>query len=68
MLTSQSEFHKILAKPGQRALASIGIENLEQLSNFMEEEIIGLHGIGKNGMDRLRIALSEKGLSFTQKK
>lgn len=66
-MTNKNDFQKILAKPGQRALAGVGIESLEQLSNFTEAEIIELHGIGKNGMNRLYIALAEKGLSFTQK-
>ncbi|MEK4487604.1 DNA-binding protein [Psychrobacillus sp. FSL H8-0484] len=67
-MTNQSEFQKILAKPGQRALAGVGIENFEQLAKFTEAEIMELHGIGKNGMNRLQIALAEKGLSFATTK
>lgn len=67
-MTNQSDFQKILAKPGQRALAGIGIENFEQLTKFTEAEIMELHGIGKNGMNRLQIGLAEKGLSFATTK
>ena len=55
-----------LAQPAQRALASAGIENLEQLSRFSEVEIRGLHGIGPNALGKLRWAMAEKGLSFLQ--
>ncbi|WP_391205180.1 DNA-binding protein [Psychrobacillus sp. L4] len=68
MMMTKNDFQKILAKPGQRAIAAIGIENLEQLSKFTEAEIMELHGIGKNGMNRIQIALAEKGLSFALKK
>jgi hypothetical protein len=67
-MTTKNDFLGILAKPGQRALAGVGIENLEHLSKFTEAEIMELHGIGKNGMNRLQIALAEKGLSFALKK
>lgn len=67
-MTKQSDFQKILAKPGQRALAGIGIENFEQLTKFTEAEIMELHGIGKNGMNLLQIGLAEKGLSFATTK
>ncbi|WP_391118141.1 DNA-binding protein [Psychrobacillus sp. L3] len=67
-MTTKNDFKGILASPGQRALAAIGIENFEQLSEFTEAEVMELHGIGKNGMNRLHIALAEKGLSFALKK
>jgi DNA-directed RNA polymerase alpha subunit len=66
-MTPNNDFQKILAKPGQRALAEVGIENIEQLSKFTEAEIMELHGIGKNGMNRLKTTLAEKGLSFVHK-
>jgi DNA-directed RNA polymerase alpha subunit len=66
-MTTKNDFQKILAKPGQRALAAVGIENLEHLSKYTEAEIMELHGIGKNGMNRLKTALAEIGLSFEQK-
>jgi hypothetical protein len=53
-----------LAAPAQRALASVGIERLEQLTKFTEAEIKQLHGMGPNALGKLRQALTEKGLSF----
>ena len=57
-----------LVQPAQSALAGAGIQRLEQLTNYSETEIKGLHGIGPNALSRLRSALSEKGLSFADKK
>jgi len=55
-----------LAQPVQRALAGAGIESLEQLSKFREDEISHLHGIGPNAMLKLKLALAENGLSLIQ--
>lgn len=55
-----------LAAPAQRALASMGINDLKQLSKFTEAEIAQLHGIGSNALDKLRIVLRTHGLSFKQ--
>lgn len=53
-----------LAQPARRALAGIGIQRLEQLTNFSEAEIKQLHGIGPNALSQLRRALAENNLSF----
>jgi hypothetical protein len=57
-----------LAHPAQRALAKAGIQRLEQLTRFSEDEIKRLHGIGPNALKQLRQALSAKGLSFANAK
>ncbi len=52
-----------LAKPAQRAIQGAGITTLEQLANFSEEEILGLHGIGDNAMQIIKLILgSSRGL------
>lgn len=53
-----------LAQPAQRALANAGIQTLEQLSQYSEEDIRLLHGIGPNALEKLRNALAERGLAF----
>ena len=53
-----------LAAPAQRALASAGIQSLQQLTTFSEAEIKKLHGIGLNALKQLRAALKTQGLSF----
>ena len=55
-----------LAAPAQRALASIGVTDLRQLSKFAEAEIAQLHGMGPNALSKLREALKAHGLSFKQ--
>ena len=56
-----------LAQPAQRALAGAGIQRLEQLTKFTEEEIKQLHGIGPNALKQLHQALAGRGLSFSSK-
>lgn len=57
-----------LAAPAQRALANAGITTLKQLSKFSEEEILRLHGMGKNAVQKIKEALNDNGLSFTDRK
>jgi len=37
-----------LSRPAQRAIQSVGITTIEELSKYSEKEIFELHGIGKN--------------------
>jgi hypothetical protein len=57
-----------LAQPARRALAVLGIQRLDQLTDFREAEIKQLHGIGPNALSQLRSALDMKGMSFADKK
>ena len=55
-----------LSAPARRALATLGIYRLEQVAAFSEAEIKKLHGMGPNGIEQLRRALAERGLSFSK--
>ena len=57
-----------LAAPARRALAGAGIQRLEQLTRFSEEQLKQLHGIGPNALKQLHQALRAKGLSFAKGK
>jgi DNA-directed RNA polymerase alpha subunit len=57
-----------IAAPAQRALQSIGITSLKQLTKITEAELLQLHGMGPNALGKLRQALAEKGLSFASEK
>lgn len=57
-----------LAAPAQRALASIGVADLRQLSKFSEAEVAQLHGMGPNALNTLREAMKAQGFSFKQGK
>ena len=66
--TPKSDLPEELSAPAQRALAGAGITSLAQLSQFSEAEIKRLHGMGPHGINLLRSALSEQGLSFANGK
>jgi len=57
-----------LSAPALRALASVGVTRLEQLTAHKESDIKKLHGMGPSGMKQLREALEQRGLSFAAKK
>lgn len=62
----QDNFMDSLAAPARRALESIGVSNLEQLSQFTETEILKLHGMGKHAIAQLKNALKQASLKFKQ--
>ena len=64
---SESNLPPRLSAPALRALASVGVTRLEQLTTHTETEIKKLHGMGPNGMKQLREALDQHGLSFAEK-
>lgn len=53
-----------LSAPARRALASIGVQHLEDLAKFTEQEILARHGMGPDALNVLQVALREEGLSF----
>jgi hypothetical protein len=60
---AESDLPKI-SRPAERALRSVGVTRLGQLTKFRETEIAALHGMGPKGVRILKAALTEKGLSF----
>jgi len=57
-----------LSAPAHRALASINVATLADVSQHTESEIAKLHGMGPTGIKELREALAAKGLSFKANK
>ena len=57
-----------LSAPAQRALASIGVQRLEQITKYKESEIKKLHGLGPSTIKSLHAALKAKGLAFANEK
>lgn len=57
-----------LAAPAQRALISAGVTQLIQLTKVSEEELMQLHGMGRNALSTLSEALKAQGLSFRESK
>ena len=62
-MTQENNLPKIGA-PATRALQSIGITELKQLTSVSEAELLQLHGFGPKALRILREALKEQGLSF----
>lgn len=54
----------VVAIPARRALAKEKIDSLEKLSDYSEDEIMQLHGFGKNTMEKLKIYMQEHQTSF----
>ncbi|MEO8396470.1 MAG: DNA-binding protein [Chloroflexota bacterium] len=53
-----------LSAPAHRALASINVATLADVSKHTEAEVAKLHGVGPTIIVALREALAEKGLAF----
>lgn len=62
----ESDLPKDLGQPARRALIGAGYWRLDQLTAVSEAEIMRLHGVGPNALEKLRRALHAKGLSFAQ--
>lgn len=56
-------FHNIGA-PASRALESIGVKTLSELTKYSEKELLALHGFGPKALKLLKEKLNEKGLSL----
>lgn len=61
-----TELPQGLSKPALRALDSIDVKTLEDLSRYSQAEITALHGMGPKGVTLLVSALSQSNLSFRQ--
>jgi predicted flap endonuclease-1-like 5' DNA nuclease len=53
-----------IGAPATRALAQIGVRNVEQLAAYTEEEILALHGVGPKAIRLLRPVMDETGVTF----
>lgn len=52
-----------LGAPARRALEHEGVTSAAELSNYTEEQILALHGVGPSSIPRLRKALEAEGMS-----
>ena len=62
---TQRDIPQNLGKPANRALEGAGYLRLEQVAEVSDKELMKLHGMGPKAIERLREALFEKGLSFS---
>jgi len=54
----------VIAVPARRALEREKIDSLEKLSDYSEQEIMNLHGFGRNNMQKLKNHMKEHQVSF----
>lgn len=59
-----ADFLSGISAPARRALESLGIKTLKQLSKFSEEDLLKLHGFGPGSIPKLKAFLKSEGLSF----
>jgi len=59
-------FLSLLSAPARRALESINISTIADLSEKTEKEILQLHGMGKASLPVLREALAKENRTFKQ--
>ena len=52
---------KGVGQPAMRALASVGVTELDQLTQFTEPELKALHGMGPKALGILKAALAARG-------
>ncbi len=60
-------FLSLISAPARRALATLAIHSLNDLSKFTKKEIADLHGMGPSGIKILEAALKNDGLLFKDK-
>ena len=66
MAPASTEFPKGVSQPAIRALASIGVTQVDQLTRFTERELLALHGMGPKAIRIRRAALTAKGKTFAK--
>jgi hypothetical protein len=59
-----SGFLGLLGNPARNALLNQGVDTIQKLSAFSEQEVLKMHGLGKASIPILKKALEEQGLSF----
>ena len=66
--TPVSDFPPGVARPAVRALASIGVDRLDQVTRFSESELAALHGMGPKALGAIKAALRAQGTSLARGK
>lgn len=61
-----SPFPQGVARPAQRALATIGVTRLEQTTRFTEQELQSLHGMGPKAIRLIKAALKHQGKALAR--
>lgn len=65
---SESAFPKGIAKPALRALASVGVSSLDEVTRFTESQLLALHGMGPKAIGIIKDALRAQSKSLAKEK
>jgi hypothetical protein len=65
MTNNGTDLPEGLAAPARRALAQAGFIRIEQFTDLTEAEVSELHGLGPKAIDLIRLALTARGLTFS---
>ena len=60
-------FPKGVAQPAVRALASVGVYRLDQITRLTESELLALHGMGPKAIGIIKEALRAQGKSLAKR-
>ncbi|UBH13457.1 hypothetical protein [Macrococcus armenti] len=55
-----------LSKPAQRALLSIGITSYDEVIQYIEQDLLSLHGFGPKGLRLLKEELNRQQLQLNK--
>lgn len=55
-----------ISKPALRALDSINVKTLEDVTKYSEAELLALHGFGPKAIRILKEVMEEQGLKFKE--
>jgi len=58
----------MLAAPAQRALLSLGVNDVQDICKYTRYEIENLHGIGKNALRQIDLILVENNMNYMDEK
>src|SRR5262245_53521125 len=64
MKTKSSPCPQGVSRPAQRALASVGITEVDQATRITESELKKLHGMGPKAIDAMKAELKRRGKTF----
>ena len=62
----ESALPKGIGNPALRALASVGVRNLDQVTRFSEAELLALHGVGPKALGIIKAALRAQSKSLVR--
>ena len=64
VLTNDDALPSSIGKPASRALAAEGVERIDDVARYSEQELLAIHGVGPKAVGILKAVLQARGLSL----